>query len=164
MLAAVLFVAASIACSPTFNWRTVRLDSGLQAVLPCKPDRATRSVPLGGRPTALRMQGCEAGGVTFALSEAPGFAPEQAHAVLAGWQQASLAGMRGQVQGTTSFVVAGLPPAMQVSAQGADAQGRVVHSRAVYLAHGGTLVQAIVIGTRMPDEAAETFFAGLRLP
>ncbi|MFZ3118274.1 MAG: hypothetical protein WA159_08145, partial [Variovorax sp.] len=48
-LAAAFVVAVALsACSPTFNWREVPVgDAGLVAMLPCKPDRATRAMPLG---------------------------------------------------------------------------------------------------------------------
>ena len=36
----------------------------------CKPDKAEKVVPLGGRPTPLRLLGCDAGGATFAVAVA----------------------------------------------------------------------------------------------
>lgn len=66
VFAAALFALA--ACSSTFNWREVRADStALKAMLPCKPDRAARTVPMAGRQVELRVLGCEAGGATFAV-------------------------------------------------------------------------------------------------
>ena len=42
------------ACSPEQNWREVGFEgAALKAQLPCKPDRTTRSVPLGGRADAI---------------------------------------------------------------------------------------------------------------
>lgn len=65
-LAATLFTLA--ACSPTFNWREVRAESmPLKAMLPCKPDKGARTVPMAGRQVELQVLGCEAGGATFAL-------------------------------------------------------------------------------------------------
>ena len=65
LLAAALALAALGGCSPTLNWRETRFDGAdLTAMLPCKPDRAERTVPLAGRDAPLRMQGCEAGGAT----------------------------------------------------------------------------------------------------
>ncbi|NZA02179.1 hypothetical protein H0I39_11235 [Ottowia beijingensis] len=90
LCAAVALAAA--ACTPSLNWREVRLaPTTAVALLPCKPDRAERSVPLGGEPTTLAVSGCEAGGATFALMAAKvpaGRAPDE---LLAGWQQATLA-------------------------------------------------------------------------
>ena len=81
-------------CTSTLNWRELPLPpTGAHALLPCKPDRAERSVPLGGVPTDLVVIGCDAGGATFAVMAAlvpPGRAPD---ALLQGWQQATLSNM-----------------------------------------------------------------------
>jgi len=56
ILAAVLVLAA---CSPELNWREVRADpTALTVLLPCKPDRGTRTVPLAGRDTPLNRLRC----------------------------------------------------------------------------------------------------------
>ena len=62
------------ACTPAFNWREVGFDqAGVTALLPCKPDRGTRAVQLGGQSVQMSMAGCESGGAMFAVSlvEAP---------------------------------------------------------------------------------------------
>lgn len=60
--AASLLLLLLAACNPVFNWREVRPDNtALTLLLPCKPDKAQRSVPLGGRPTELAMLACDAG-------------------------------------------------------------------------------------------------------
>ena len=66
-----LVAAALAACSPTFNWREVPVgDAGVVALLPCKPDRATRADAARHRGGAVDMAGCEAGGATFAVAHA----------------------------------------------------------------------------------------------
>ena len=56
LLAAALLGLA--ACSPTFNWREVRVESApLKAMLPCKPDRGSRAVPMAGRQVELQVLG-----------------------------------------------------------------------------------------------------------
>lgn len=65
---------ALTACTPAFNWREVGFDqAGVTALLPCKPDRGTRSVQLAGQAVQMSMAGCESGGAMFAVSlvEAP---------------------------------------------------------------------------------------------
>ena len=74
------------ACSPTLNWREVRLDAGVSLLLPCKPDKAQKQVPLGPQPTTLNMLGCEAGGSTFAVAVAELSDPAQVAEVLSQWQ------------------------------------------------------------------------------
>jgi hypothetical protein len=57
------------ACTPAFNWRDVAFeDLPVAALLPCKPDRATRTVPLAGAPRQMVMAGCAAGGATFTVA------------------------------------------------------------------------------------------------
>ena len=69
--AAMAGLLALAACSPAFNWREVRPENTrLSLLLPCKPDKAQKVVPLGGKPTVLSMLGCEAEGMTFAVAVA----------------------------------------------------------------------------------------------
>ncbi|MBP9954797.1 MAG: hypothetical protein KBF22_10020, partial [Ottowia sp.] len=165
---------AAAACTPSLNWREVRLaPTTAVALLPCKPDRAERSVPLGGEPTTLAVSGCEAGGATFALMAAKvpaGRAPDE---LLAGWQQATLANMR--VSGTPArqpfHPPKGLPlaHAQRVVAQGQQADGRSVTAQAVWTARtagdGGTeLVHAVMYAERPQPAVADAFFEGIKWP
>ena len=106
------------------------------ALLPCKPDRAERSVPLGGEPTPLSVLGCEAGGATFALMAAKVPAGRAPDALLAGWQQATLANMQasGMPERQPFHPARGLPlaNAQRVVAQGRQADGRAVAAQAVF--------------------------------
>ena len=82
------------ACSPSQNWREVTLEgTSLKAQLPCKPDRTTRSVPLGGVPVDLQVVGCESGSAIVAVMTAPLQAGADANALLAGWQKATARGL-----------------------------------------------------------------------
>ncbi len=65
----VALVAVIAGCTPAFNWRDVSFDqAGVTALLPCKPDRGTRAVQLGGQAVQMSMAGCEAGGAMFTVS------------------------------------------------------------------------------------------------
>ena len=56
-------------CSPALNWRDVRLDqTPLQALFPCKPERAAREVTLGDQVLTLNLLACDVGDVKFALA------------------------------------------------------------------------------------------------
>lgn len=58
-----------LGCTPAFNWREVSFDGlPVSALLPCKPDRGTRSIPLAGVPRDMAMAGCQAGGATFTVA------------------------------------------------------------------------------------------------
>lgn len=170
-LMAPVFLAASLllmACNPTFNWREVRPNStGLTLLLPCKPDQARRSVPLGGQPTELAMLGCDAGGATFALAVATVQDASQVGAVLAGWQTATLANMKATGAGqTTALKLPGAavqPPAVLVRADGQRADGGAVQSQAAYFAQGLQVFQAVIYADQIAPEFAETFFSSLKL-
>jgi len=169
-LAAVLALAA---CSPTFNWRDVRPDNtGLALLLPCKPDKAIKTVPLGGQPAELAMLGCDAGGATFAVAVADIGDAARAEAVLAQWQQLTLVNMKAGPVGTgagatqvTRFRPTGMltgPPALMVRAQGRRADGRAVAGQAAYFARGSQLFQVVLYADVLDPEVAETFFSSLR--
>ena len=68
-VAAALGVAAG--CAPDLNWREVRpVGTTLVALLPCKPDRQTRAIPLAGAEVSMEVLGCSAGGTTWAVATA----------------------------------------------------------------------------------------------
>ena len=164
-LAAALLVLG--ACSPTFNWREVRAESvSLKALLPCKPDKAARSVPMAGRQIELKVLGCDAGGATFALLAGDIGDPLRAGDVLAQWRTATLANMRSAAGSARDrpFLPAGamaLPQSLRVMASGQRADGSKVENQAAYFARGSHVVQAVVYADQVPVEAAETFFASL---
>jgi len=159
------------ACSPTFNWRELRDDAiPLQAMLPCKPERGEREVPLGGTLRTLHMHSCETGGLTFAVAWASLPDAAQAVAALQPWRQATLATLRidaAQVAEPALAWPARVPGAAQVQglqASGQGPAGQVVVVRAAYFSHGVIGYQAAIYGARIPDEVASSFFEALRLP
>ncbi|MDP3168669.1 MAG: hypothetical protein Q8N06_24820 [Hydrogenophaga sp.] len=166
----VLMALALTACNPTFNWRELRpAGTPLQALMPCKPETAERSVPLGGSPTVLHMHSCKAGGITFALAWAD--APDAAAvpATLTDWQRAALAAIRvdpalqADPAHRWAATMAGATLAQGITAQGTDPQGQPVQTRALYFARGAQVFQAAVYGVAS-DEVSTTFFDGLKLP
>ena len=70
------------------------MDAGVSLLLPCKPDKAQKQVPLGPQPTTLNMLGCEAGGSTFAVAVAELPDPAQVAEVLSQWQAITLKNMK----------------------------------------------------------------------
>ena len=160
------------ACNPTFNWRELRPEgSPLQALMPCKPESATRPVPLDGRaPVELHMHSCDTGGLTFAVAWAELGEASRVSGALTGWRRASLAAVRlDPARGDDptlrwNVVVPGATQTQGLTAQGSDHQGREVQVRAVHFARGTRVFQAAVYGPRMSDEVTATFFEGLKLP
>lgn len=165
LTAACLLLAA---CNPAFNWREVRPDNtALAVLLPCKPDKATRSVPLGGQATELAMLGCETGGATFAVATATVKDASQVAAVLSGWQAATLANMKatdaGEAKPLKVHGASVQPAAVVVRAEGRRADGSAVQSQAAYFAQGGQVFQAVIYADKISPEVSETFFSSLKL-
>ena len=94
----VLALAGLAACNPTFNWRDVRPDdTRLRLLMPCKPDKAQRTVPMGGQPTALMLLSCDAAGVSFAVAVADVKDASLVKDALVQWQAASLTSLKASL-------------------------------------------------------------------
>ena len=169
-----LLAVAIAACSPTFNWRDVRLDSRagpLAALLPCKPDQAERPVSFdGGAAVPLSMVGCTAGGVTFTLAHLPVADPVAAAAALAQWRTANAVRLGGAESQPAAFKLAGT---LELAAGGTaaidarDAAGQPLRQRAAWFARAGSggaveLFQAAMLGAAIDRGVADTFFSSLR--
>lgn len=163
---------ALMGCTPALNWREIRLgDSGLQALMPCKPDAATRTVqlPLGSQVFAasLRMQGCEASDLQFTLAEMTlpdGVSEVDAQAA---WRAASLAALK--IQPTDVPVqVWHIQGGQAVSlSQRAEAATPTHRAQWVWFVHAHRVYQAAVYGDAKAsklNEAAEVYFSGIKLP
>jgi hypothetical protein len=168
-LAAMVLLAAGMAagCSPALNWREVRAGATpLTALLPCKPDKATREVPMAGRKVELTALSCEAGGATFAVLYADIGEPARLGEVLAQWKVATLSNLRGTAAQESAFRPPGalaLPQSLQVVASGQRPDGSPVESHAAYFAQGSHVFQAVIYAARLRPEQAESFFSGLKL-
>ena len=166
-IGAAVVVCLLAACNPTFNWRDVRPDeTPLGLLLPCKPDKAEKIVPLGGRPTPLRMLGCDAGGATFAVAVADVADAARAAEVLTQWQGLTLANMKAGTPQVTPLALKGaaaLPAPVLVKAQGRRADGTAVSGQAAYFAQGTQVFQVVVYADKLAPDVAETYFASLSL-
>ncbi|WP_280812225.1 hypothetical protein [Variovorax boronicumulans] len=169
LTAAAVFLAA---CSPTFNWREVSIaDAGLVALLPCKPDRANRALPLGAESVQVDMAGCETGGATFAIAHASADGPAQAEAWLNAWRAATRSQL-GEAKVTEAPAAlqraTAMPGPVRLEALPQQQQG-AAPVQVLWFAQSqkdGTvaLYQATVLGRPSSPEASKTFFEGLRLP
>lgn len=171
MYRVLLFVLSSsillAGCSPSLNWREVRVGNGeLKTLLPCKPDQGSRRQDLAGLELEVRMAGCEAGGALFAVSSAELGDPGRALAVQVQWQASLLGNMQAGTASTTAFAIKGatapLEP-VQLTAQGVDPGGRKVMAQGVWFARGTRLYHAVIYAERISTEMSEPFFTGLEL-
>lgn len=152
------------ACSPTFNWRQVRTDPApLVPLMPCKPERAERQVPLTEAGVALRLMRCEAGGLTFAVSWAKLVPTDDRAAVFQRWHQASLASWQAA---ETELLPA--PPGARDSLRhtwqgtGRNHRGEPLPLRAAYVARGDWVYQGLIAGAPRSDEPVTTFMDSLQ--
>lgn len=161
---AVLALASLAACNPTFNWRDVRFESTRLALLmPCKPDKAMRIVPMAGQPTDLNLLSCDAGGVTFTVAVADVKDAAKAEAALTQWQNATLAHIKAPPARGAAFQLPGLASAgVLVKATGQRASGQAVASQAAYFAQGSQVFQVVLYADKIAPDVAETFFSGLK--
>ena len=163
------------ACTPTLNWRDVRFESAsgstLKAVLPCKPDVATRQQQLGGILVELSMMGCVASDTTFTLSRVPLANPLNGPKVLAAWQAAGMANARVKSAGAIAIpaVVSGAsawPPAVWQTIDGEVNQAHMLWFTK-QTATGVIVYQAAMYGKQLSnkssEDAADTFFESLKL-
>ena len=158
---------ALAACSPAFNWRTVRPEaSALQALMPCKPDEARRDTPLGGAVTPLNMLSCEAGGATFAMAWADLGQAERVPAALVQWRAASLISLKAAPEAARSWTrsVPGAERVEGIDVQGIRHDGSATRAQVLYFARGSRVYQAAIYGSSVGPEEVSTFFEGLALP
>jgi hypothetical protein len=155
------------ACSPTFDWREARLaQTPLVALLPCKPDRATRTVPLAGVPVQMSMMGCEAGGVNFTVAVVDLDDGAKAASVMAQWRAATLANFSATQPQARAYVpkgAQGLSESVMLTATGKQADGHTVMLQAAWFARGTQAFQALAYADKVGAEVAETFFTSLVL-
>jgi hypothetical protein len=177
---ALLVTAVLSACTPTFNWREVRFDEDvLVALLPCKPDRAERSVPFAGGDRRMQVMGCESGGAMFALSRmavADGTGTQvqteakEALVQLQAINEKTLA-LDRSVSATLRVAGADTELATLVVGNSAAKKDKPQRSHALYFRKGGVIYWATVLGEPKTDadgpgalsaQALETFLNGMR--
>ena len=165
LLASLVGALTLSACSPAQNWRDVAFEgSALKAQLPCKPDRTTRNVPLGGVPVELQVVGCESGAAMVAVMTAALPAGADASAVMAAWQKATLDNARviqplaaGQQQIWQRPGQLPLATSVRVQAPGMDAVwGALPEGERVRLVH------AVVYDLKIAADLANTLFDGIK--
>ncbi len=156
------------ACNPALNWREVRFDNTpLVALLPCKPDKGVRPLQLPNSQVELTMQGCEASGSLFTVGVAQLATPDAAGAMLGPWKAALLANARASTSLDQPFTLPGTTPwpgAVRASFSGQRADGTPVVGQVALFVREAQIYQVTVFSDKPQPEAANTFFAGLKLP
>ncbi len=162
-------LAALAACSPAHDWREVRPD-GTQAVLlfPCRPVKQQRTLPLAGAPVQLSLLACTAGGQTWALAHADVADPARVGPALAELRSAALAKLSAGGGPTLPLAVPGATPndhsgRVRLSARppAGAAERDTLQMELALFAQGTQVFQASILGQRIPETAADSFFTSI---
>ncbi len=174
---ALSIVAASIACSPTFNWREFRSPEGIAVMLPGRPQTVSREVNLPDGTALMSMTSTGIGATLFAVGTAQlpaGFSaePEARQRTIAHLRDALVHNIGGSMVKQSSAVLS-VPAgdfrkvlaAEAVEASGREAGGRPVQLAARLFIVDDRLFQVVALGAKdeMSPEALDIFFASFRL-
>ena len=164
-------LAPLIACSPTYDWRTISNDaSGYSVDLPAKPGSDERSIDVDGTPMRMRVQTAEVAGAVFVVGtlDLPDAQPATQQKALA-FLRAGLArnvGAAPQAHAVAVPVeaggsVEGLDMALSGKA-GAKEEQRTIHARLVV--KGTHAYQLAIVGREQPaPEQVDQFFQSFKL-
>jgi hypothetical protein len=156
-----------LACSPALDWREVRPpDSQLQLLFPCKPVTQARKVTLAGQTVRLSMHACSAGGQTWALAHADLGDPRHIGAALTELMSSAAANVGTVAGAPQSLRVTGATPhadSARVRFAGELPDGTAVTEEVAVFTYGTRVYQATALGAVLPQEAAQTFIASLRV-
>lgn len=164
-----LALSALAGCSPAHDWREVRPEGsgGLVLMLPCRPDTHARDVTLAGRKLKLTLAACSAGGQTWALAFGDVADPAAVGPALEELRVAAARNLGATPPAATPLAVPGATPHAgnsRFALEGKLPDGSAVQEQAAVFTRGTLVFQATAVGPKLPAEAAETFFAGLRFP
>ncbi len=180
-IAAVLWICAwlTLACNPALNWRAVQL-AGIKVMLPCKPDRAQRILPLANQQVTMAMAGCEASGALYAISHVQVANTALVAVVQADWQQAMLANFQGasiqkipyqlERPSITARLAASSPSdpvrpgGLEIlNVQGKGTDGAPLQARLLWLAQGTDLYHVAIYGPALQADQFDMLYSGLAL-
>jgi hypothetical protein len=163
LAACALLLAGLCACSPALNWREVLLDR-LTVFLPCKPDRAQRTVTLGTVDVALEMAGCEAGNTLYAVSHLQVKDANTLPTVVQQWQTVALRNLQSSSQQTVPWTVPkGASAAERLAAVGTRANGDVMAAQMAWVISGTDIYHVAVYAKRLSPEQSDTLFSDIKI-
>ncbi|AET88010.1 hypothetical protein BYI23_A001720 [Burkholderia sp. YI23] len=170
-LCASVACGALLACTPSYDWRTVmNNDDGYEVTLPAKPRSDERKIDIAGQSMTMRMQTAEAGDAVFAVGTVvlPSADPALQRATLDFLQQglARNVNAKPEARATQFDLAAGgrvAGSAMDVKGEGgAKRESRTIQAR--FVARGVHVYQlAIVSDKSPPQEQADQFFMSFKL-
>ncbi|QBQ96007.1 hypothetical protein [Paraburkholderia pallida] len=169
--AAGLLAGLLIACSPTYDWRTISNSaSGYSVDLPAKPGADERRIDVDGTPMRMRVQTAEVSGAVFVIGtlDLPDAQPATQQKALAFLR----AGLARNVGAAPEARTVAVPLEAGGSVEGVDMQlagkagakdePRTIHARLV--AKGPHVYQLAIVGREQPaPEQVDQFFQSFKL-
>jgi hypothetical protein len=156
-----LAALAATACTPSLNWREAHLGR-LSILLPCKPDSATRPVPLDGKMVSMEVVGCEAGGALFAVSRILAEDDARAPQLMAALRQASLAQV--QTRAVHPQPASGdAQTSLDVEVDGQRPDGSALQARFKWVQTGSELYQIATYAEHLSAEQWEPLISEARI-
>jgi hypothetical protein len=162
---------ALLACTPSYDWRTVmNNDDGYEVTLPAKPRSDERKIEIAGQPMTMRMQTAEAGDAVFAVGTVvlPSADPQLQRATLDFLQQGLARNVNAQpaARATQIELAAGgrvLGSEMEVKGEGGERrESRTIQAR--FVARGAHVYQLAIVSDKAPPrEQADQFFTSFKL-
>ena len=164
-------LAPLIACSPTYDWRTISNDaSGYSVDLPAKPGADERRIDVNGTPMRMRVQTAEVAGAVFVIGtlDLPDAQPATQQKALAYLRE----GLAHNVGAMPDAHAVAVPVEAGGSVEGVDMQlagkaganeeQRTIHARLV--AKGAHAYQWAIVGREQPaPEQVDQFFQSFKL-
>jgi len=165
LYASVVCATMLASCSPSLDWREVRVTDGqVKALFPCRPENRVRQVLLAGVKLEMHLESCTAGGANYALSRVNVGNATYVEPALRQLQSVLASNIGGTTAVVGSFNVPGMtsnPLTSRVAVTGSREDGSVIAAEAVFFARGTVIYQATTVGARIGGDATDTFFAGL---
>jgi len=164
--AALILAAAAAACSPALDWRESRPEgSGVTLLVPCRPFAQARDVTLAGRRVRLALHACTAAETTWAIAFADIGDPALVAPALDALRLAAAANVAAAEGRGLPLAVSGATPnaaSQRLAFSGRLPDGREVQEQVAVFTRGTLVFQATVIGSGVPAEGADAFFASIR--
>ena len=167
--ASLVAATVALACSPTFDWREVRPEGSMVALMfPCRPVKEERRTRIGTTAVPLQFHSCSAGGAIFALAAIEAADPAAVAATLDAFRAQTSINLAGTVTAQGAFSPPGATPnsrSERLVIVGSRPDGRRVVAQAAFFVKGLRLYQATVLNADTPGgpEATDTFFGAIRL-
>lgn len=157
------------ACSPTLDWRELRVTADGRLLFPCRPDQVGRDVVLEQGSVPATMWTCDAGGLTWSLTRFDLDSSERAGRLLLDLRHRLLINLKGSEESALTPEVSGSTASVHArrsSILGVRTDGSPARAEALFVAQGARAYQAVVLGrpsaVQAHSAAIQEFFDSLQ--